>query len=93
MSDKDSSTLKGYADSAIGSAQSAFGNITGNAGDQVKALYVFFPTLLYSICLCLWYAKAMMAVSCQKSSMFLLTIEISFLFFGIACKGQQTVLI
>lgn len=36
MSDNQSSTLKGYVDSATGAAQSAFGSLTGNTGDQVS---------------------------------------------------------
>ena len=36
MSDKDSSTLKGYADSALGTAQQAFGNVTGNPSEEVR---------------------------------------------------------
>lgn len=31
-----SSTLKSYVDSATGAAQNAFGNLTGNAGDQAQ---------------------------------------------------------
>lgn len=31
----DSSTLKSYVDSAIGTAQSAIGSVTGNPADQV----------------------------------------------------------
>ena len=36
MTDNNSSTLKGYADSAVGAAQSAMGSLTGNTSDQVS---------------------------------------------------------
>lgn len=39
MSDKESSTAKSYLDSAVGAAQSAFGNLTGNTEDQVRQYY------------------------------------------------------
>lgn len=34
MSDKNTSTLQSYVDSATGAVQSAFGSITGNTSDQ-----------------------------------------------------------
>jgi uncharacterized protein YjbJ (UPF0337 family) len=36
MSDKNTSTLKSYVDSATGAVQSAIGSLTGTTGDQVK---------------------------------------------------------
>ena len=36
MTDNQSSTLKSYVDSAVGTAQSTFGSLTGNTGDQVS---------------------------------------------------------
>ena len=38
MSDKESSSLKGYVDSATGSLQSAFGSLTGSTADQVSGI-------------------------------------------------------
>ena len=35
MSDSNSSSLKAYADSAIGAGQSVIGKVTGSAGDKV----------------------------------------------------------
>jgi len=36
MSDKESSSLKSYVDSATGAAQSALGSLTGNTENQVR---------------------------------------------------------
>ena len=36
MTDNQSSTLKSYVDSAVGTAQSALGSLTGNTDDQVS---------------------------------------------------------
>ena len=38
MSDKNTSTLQSYIDSATGAVQSAMGSLTGSAGDQVCSL-------------------------------------------------------
>ena len=35
MSDSNSSSVKAYADSAIGAGQSVIGKVTGSAGDKV----------------------------------------------------------
>jgi len=43
MSDKNTSTLQSYVDSASGAIQSAIGSITGNTADQVRDRY-FTPT-------------------------------------------------
>jgi uncharacterized protein YjbJ (UPF0337 family) len=36
MSDKNTSTLQSYVDSATGAVQSAIGSLTGNTSDQVS---------------------------------------------------------
>lgn len=36
MSDKETSTLQSYVDSAVGAAQSALGSITGSSADKVS---------------------------------------------------------
>ena len=43
MSDKNTSTLQSYIDSATGTVQSVIGSITGNASDQVSSLFIPLP--------------------------------------------------
>lgn len=49
MSDKNTSTLQSYADSVTGAVQSAIGNLTGSAGDQVRPyiLNLTYPSAPY----------------------------------------------
>jgi uncharacterized protein YjbJ (UPF0337 family) len=44
MSDKNTSTLQSYIDSASGAVQSAIGSLTGNASDQVFPLVASNPS-------------------------------------------------
>lgn len=43
MSDKNTSTLQSYVDSAVGGVQAVIGSITGNASDQVRTFPTSFP--------------------------------------------------
>lgn len=43
MTDKDTSTLKSYADSAVAAGQSLLGSITGNPVDKVSNTHRIHP--------------------------------------------------
>jgi uncharacterized protein YjbJ (UPF0337 family) len=48
MSDKNTSTLQSYIDSASGAVQSAIGSLTGDASDQVRPRLPSNPSTLYT---------------------------------------------
>jgi uncharacterized protein YjbJ (UPF0337 family) len=48
MSDKNTSTLQSYIDSASGAVQSAIGSLTGDASDQVRPRLPPNPSALYT---------------------------------------------
>ena len=52
MSGNNDSTLKSYIDSAVGTAQSALGSLTGNTGDKVGEYLVGLFLLLPASCRC-----------------------------------------
>ena len=65
MSDKNTSTLQSYIDSATATVQGAIGNLTGNPADQVSQipllsdalrappspLFTFLPNAHYPVCI------------------------------------------